>query len=58
MLNGARAVKVRLLELVGAGRCGVREQNVTLRQHYRYDTFRNVIKINEGLLHKNSHVRT
>lgn len=27
MLNGARAVKVRLLELVDAGRCGGREQN-------------------------------
>lgn len=39
MLNGARAVKVRLLELVDAGRCGVREQNATLRQRYRYDTF-------------------
>lgn len=40
MLNGARAVKVRLLELVDAGRCGVREQNTTLRQLYHYDSFR------------------
>lgn len=40
MLNGARAVKRGLLELVDAGRCGVREKNVTLRQCYRYDTFR------------------